>query len=129
MHKDFDTWSNQKKKIHKDHVRPHVAEREIWFCALGVNVGFEQDGAGESHLRPVLVLKKFNNEIFWGIPLTRTQRNSPYYYTFTFHDGTRSSAILSQLRLIDSKRLQYKSSVMSQDNFVALTKKLKDLFP
>ena len=37
---------------------------EIWMCALGKNIGREQNGGGESFSRPMLVIKKFNNEIF-----------------------------------------------------------------
>lgn len=33
-------------------------EREIWWCSLGVNIGFEQDGTNDLFERPVLVIKK-----------------------------------------------------------------------
>ena len=57
MHqKDFSEWHKIKAIIHHDKERPHFHEREIWFCSLGGNVGFEQDGRGETFLRPVIVL-------------------------------------------------------------------------
>ena len=67
----FDIWNEQKQKAHFGKQRPFFHEQEVWFCALGANIGFEQDGRGEGFLRPVLVLKKFNNEIFWALPMTK----------------------------------------------------------
>ena len=31
-------------------------------------MGFEEDGKNDNFVRPVLVLKKFNNDMFLGIP-------------------------------------------------------------
>ncbi|MEK7509650.1 MAG: hypothetical protein AAB605_02975 [Patescibacteria group bacterium] len=94
MHKDFKKWHAKKSDIHQLPKRPFFHEGEIWFCHIGANVGSEQDGIGEDFLRPVVVIRKFNKEIFWGIPLTRTRKASPYYFSFTFKDET-SVAILS----------------------------------
>jgi mRNA interferase MazF len=104
---------------------------------LGENIGFEQDGNGEDFLRPVIVLRKFNNEILWAIPLTSAIKDSPYYFTVSFtislgeaeNIPRKSSAILSQIRLIDAKRLGYKIGEVGQEEFKELKKKLKDLIP
>ena len=37
---------------------------------MGVNIGFEQDGTGSNFDRPVLILKGFNKESFFGVALT-----------------------------------------------------------
>lgn len=126
--KDYNLWHKLKTWIHNDNHRLFFHEREIWFCFLGSNVGFEQDGKGGEFLRPVIVVKKFNNQIFWGIPLTSTLKDSKYYLVIEF-DGRKNSAILSQLRLIDAKRLKYKIGVLPEGQFFELTKKLKDLIP
>ena len=47
--KNFDKWNELKKKLHisekaKDF---YFREREIWWCSLGVNIGFEQDGKND----------------------------------------------------------------------------------
>jgi hypothetical protein len=81
MRKDFDRWNKLKKQVHKrdDSVRFH--EREIWWCAVGVNIGSEQDGVTERFERPVVVVKNFNGRVLWAVPLTRTYRTpSPYYF-------------------------------------------------
>ncbi len=110
--------------------RPFFHEREIWFCYLGINVGFEQDGSSEEFLRPVVVVRKFNNSIFLGVPLTRTEKKTEFYFQFQFEDDSvQSTAILSQVRLIDSRRLSYKIGNISEEDFLKLKEKLKALIP
>jgi len=125
MKKDFDKWHTEKSDLHANKVRPFFHEREIWFCSLGTNIGFEQDGADNKFLRPIIVLKKFNNEVLWCIPLTKRQKNGKHYFQFKFSSNEISTAILSQLKLIDSKRLQYKVGGMKEADFRELKAKLK----
>ena len=44
MEKDFDKWFVVKKQIHSMGGRVFAHPREIWWCALGANIGYEQDG-------------------------------------------------------------------------------------
>lgn len=121
--KDFDSWNDQKKAIDGCKNKKTFHEREIWFIKIGENVGFEQNGKGDEFLRPVIVLKKFSKNVFIGIPLTKTVKNTKFYASFTFKDIT-SSAILSQIRLFDSKRLAYPIGRMSQGDYDAVKQKL-----
>lgn len=127
--KDFNTWNNKKIQIDEIENRPFFHEREIWFCHLGLNVGFEQDGSNEESLRPVVIVRKFNNNIFLAIPLTKTVKNNQYYFPFVFGDNIKSTAILSQVKLLDGKRLSYKIGDISEEDFINLKKKLKALIP
>jgi hypothetical protein len=52
--------------------------REIWWCAVGVNVGNELDGTGKEHDRPVLVIGPFNAETFFGVALIGHPRIGRY---------------------------------------------------
>jgi mRNA-degrading endonuclease toxin of MazEF toxin-antitoxin module len=126
MKKDFQKWHTKKEFLQDEKVRAFFHEREVWFCSLGENVGFEQDGSGEEFLRPVVVIKKFNQEVCWGIPLTKNQKKGQYYFSFQLNDKT-STAILSQIRLIDSKRLQYKLGDLSEVDFIETRKRLTQL--
>ena len=127
MEKDFQRWHIKKKYLHKEKVRPFFHEREVWFCAFGINIGFEQDGSGAEFLRPVIIIKKFNNEVFWGLPLTKNQKKNKYYFQFCIEGQKESStAILSQIRLVDAKRLQYKVGDASEDNFSKIKKRLAE---
>ena len=131
MKKDFTKWHKIKTDINNAEKRVFFHEKEIWFCHVGANVGFEQDGTKEEYLRPVLIIRKFNNEVFWGIPLTKSEKrkDGKYYYAFSFVEGIISLAILSQIKLIDAKRLVRHVGSMSEDDFEKTKKKLKDLLP
>lgn len=130
MKKSFAKWHHKKADIHNDKIRPFFHEREVWFSSLGENIGFEQDGSGENFLRPVLILKKFNNEVAWGLSLTRTNKTGKYYFQIALvaNDGKMderpSVVILSQLRLIDAKRLQYKEGTITDEEFVKIKEAL-----
>jgi len=126
MTKDFQQWHTKKEFLHKEKIRPFFHEGEVWFCSLGANVGFEQDGRGVDFLRPILVVKKFNQELCWGLPLTRSQKQGQYYFSFPLN-GQISTAILSQLRLIDGKRLQYRIGDVVADDFGTIRKRLAQL--
>ena len=112
MNKDFQKWHGEKSSIHKDKKRPSFHVREVWFCSMGANVGFEQDGGGERYLRPIIVIRKFDNEVLWALPCTKNNKKGKYYFQITIIDDEqerKSTAIMSQIRLIDAKRLQYKA--------------------
>ena len=136
MEKDFDRWNEHKKALDANAPRVYVHERELWFVHLGTNVGFEQDGRGDESLRPVLVLRKFNNEVVWALPLTRRNKpSSAYYVSFDYtvfpevaNAPLRSSvAILSQLRLLDIKRFRYKIGTVPTDTFEVMKEKTRQL--
>jgi len=130
MKKDFKRWMSHKAEIHNEKIRPFFHEREVWFSSLGENVGFEQDGGGEKFMRPVLVLRKFNNEVVWVLPLTRTDKIGKYYFRISLitdesNAGDRPSVvILSQIRLVDAKRLQYKIGTIEENEFAKIKEAL-----
>ncbi len=105
MLKDFDNWNTAKKIIHQD--KPHhlYHQQDIWWCSLGINVGFEEDGKGMDSERPVLIIKGFNKQLCWIVPLSTSPKQNLYYVPIGTIDGKRSSAIISQMRPIDTKRL------------------------
>lgn len=132
--KNFKKWHHKKAQVDGIAKRPFFHEREVWFCHVGANVGFEQDGGGKDFLRPIVIIKKFNNEVLWALPLTKSDKKlnkkiEKYYYAFSFIKGVKSRAILSQVRLIDARRLSYKISEISEADFKSLIEKLKALFP
>ena len=100
--KNFRDWFKLKTKINNGNKIIYFHERELWWINLGVNVGSEQDGVGYKFLRPVVIIKKFNKKIFWGIPLTTKDKKGLFYYHFNFKNK-KEIAEISQLKLIDSK--------------------------
>ena len=125
MQKDFDGWNENKKRIHGDARNRLYHEREIWWCALGLNVGFEQDGSGRAHERPVLILKGFSGQVCLVLPLTTSAKKNPYHVFLGRVRGKESFAIISQVRLIDTKRLINKVGFISRESFDAIRKAVK----
>ncbi len=134
MKKDFQRWHSKKTELNDLLRPPFFHEREIWFCYLGANVGFEQDGNREEFLRPIVVFRKFSNEVLWAIPLTKSRKkvspkNERYYYPFSFMPSVTSVAILSQIRLIDARRLSRHIGTIAKNDFEKINEKLKALLP
>ena len=125
MQKDFDGWNGVKKGLHtrKDTDNLYFSERDVWWCSLGVNIGFEQDGKGESSQRPVLVLRKFNQYVMLVLPLTTKMKpDNKYYVSFSSPDGINRSAIISQIRLIDIRRLNEHMFMLDKKTFALIKK-------
>ena len=118
-----------KEDIHnrKDMILTYFHEREVWWTYAGINIGSEQDGKGRRFTRPFLIIRKFNEDILWAVPLSTTLKKNPYYILYTDHNGKDRAAIVSQLRLISSKRLTYKMGRMHGKDFSRIKKAIKDL--
>ncbi len=126
MDKDFDSWNTIKKQLHGRHQVTLFRSREIWWCSLGVNVGVEADGKHESFERPILIVKKFNREMFWGVPLTSRVRLGPYYKQFSFN-GTNNFAALSQARAMSAQRLIRRIGTLGEVTFDAIRRQTAEL--
>lgn len=126
MKKDFTRWHREKEKIHQKELGPYFHEREIWWCSLGLNIGYEQDGKHDRFERPVLVLRRFNKDVLWILPLTSKSKTGNYYYQFDF-DERKSAVILTQLRLISSKRLLRKMGTIPGKSFEEIRSRVKEL--
>jgi len=118
---DFNRWNNKKKIIENRNIdNPKIIfrDREIWWCSVGVNIGYEQNGNGKNFERPVLILRKFNKYIFLGIPLTTREKDLSLPFYFKLQGAKRESiAILSQIKLFSSKRLLRRIEKISPNLF------------
>jgi len=104
--KDYDRWNNKKKDLNK-RVLPDsffFLEREIWWTSTGVNIGNEIDGKHDNFERPVLVLKKLNENLFIGLPITSKKNNRDLKYTILYK-GELNYLLLNQIRSYSSNRL------------------------
>jgi mRNA-degrading endonuclease toxin of MazEF toxin-antitoxin module len=126
MQKDFDSWNKRKKEINNAQPNFYRA-RDIRWCSLGVNVGFEQDGTSENYRRPVLVIKGFSLHVCLVIPLTTSTKKNPYHLSIGMVDGREAFIILSQLRLIDTKRLHDPLGVCDKETFEEIRKAIRKL--
>jgi mRNA interferase MazF len=126
MEKDFDKWNKEKKKADAEQPRLYTV-REIWWCRIGVNIGTEQDGRGTLFLRPAIILRGFGPDACLIVPLTTSVREHPLRVSVDKVDGREARANLSQLRIIDTRRLVEKIGFLEKGIFAALRKTAKDL--
>lgn len=128
MNKNFDVWNELKKKIHaNDDNLPLYAEREVRWCRLGANLGFEIDGAGDGFARPVVVLKRLSRRLCLVVPLTTTLKPGRYHLPLGQIGGRQASAIISQLRVIDTRRLDRQMGVMDDELFRHVRNSIKNM--
>jgi mRNA interferase MazF len=126
--KDFDGWAELKPKLHSiNKANIYFQERDVWWCSLGCNIGGEQDGKNAIFNRPVLVSKKFNHDVFYGLPMTTKNKDNPYYIKITF-GGREVSVLLSQMRIFDKKRFQRKIGQLDTADFERVIRSFKNLF-
>ena len=126
MHKDFDKWNNVKKGIN-DREPNFYHEREVRWCTLGLNVGFEQDGTNKNFRRPVLILKGFSRSVCLVVPLTTSKKKNKYHMYLDTIEGKESFAIISQIRLVDTKRIHNRIAVVDEKKFDEIRKAVRDL--
>ncbi len=116
MLKDHDRWNEYKKALDSKTRLVNFHEREIWWCSVGINIGSEQDSYADDFARPVLIVKKFTNTIFWALPLTSTIKKEDNRVTFQF-DGNKNDALILHMRALDCRRLINKKGTVHQIQF------------
>lgn len=126
MKKDFDRWNIVKKKTNAERPRLYTV-REIWWCRLGVNVGSEQDGSGSSFLRPVVIMRAFGSNACLVVPLTTSAREHPLRIPVGDVQGEKARANISQMRVVDTRRLVEKVGFLDERLFQELKKRVKAL--
>lgn len=127
MQKDFDEWNTIKKKTNEEGSRLYTV-REVWWCQCGVNIGTEQDGSGERFLRPAVILRGFGPDACLIVPLTRSQRKHKLRFPVGIINGKEARANLSQIRVVDTRRLVEKIGFLDKETFGALKKAVRDIF-
>lgn len=126
MLKDYSEWHQVKQTLEEKCNLATFKERQVLWCSLGSNIGHEMDGKNKLFNRPVLVLKKFNKQLFWGIPLTTKIKDNPYYFKIHFQEKEQC-AMLTQLRLWDAHRFGNPMGYLSKDQFNRLREAIKGM--
>jgi len=119
MSKSFVDWLAEKSRIEERAVKPFFREQEVWWCSIGTNVGVEQDGKGHRFERPVIVFRKFNEQMLWVLPMTSRKKHGRFYFPIHLHTKEQI-VVLSQLRVVSGKRLIRRVGKISDSAFSAL---------
>lgn len=123
MQKDFLSWHKFKNIVNDKNNRVFYHEREVWWCAIGLNIGNEIDGKGDFYTRPVLIIKGFSPEVLLCLPFSTRPKKGKYYSVFELNN-IKSTVILSHVRMIDAKRLNKKMGTIGLVDFARIKKQL-----
>lgn len=124
MAKNFDRWNEIKKQTDGEEPRLYTV-RETWWCRLGVNVGSEQDGNGTLFLRPVVIARAFGANTCLVVPLTASPRKHRLRVPVGKVKDKDASALISQIRVIDTRRLVEKIGFLDKERFADIRKAVK----
>ncbi len=128
MIKRFLEWIKRKEKLDKGvYNSPMFKEGEIWWCSVGENVGVEVNGKSDDFTRPVLIFKKLSREGFLGIPMTTQQKEGSWYVNVR-QSGKNVIVILSQIRILSSKRLHIKIGELDDEDCKLVAKSFTELY-
>ena len=123
--KDFDGWNNLKQTLDNKHKPPFFNIGQVWWCSVGINVGYEIYGKNALCNRPVLIIRKFSHYTFFGLPMTSSFKNAVSHFPFIFN-GVHGSILMEQGRTFDARRLGQKIGELSQDKFNDIKKAFKE---
>jgi mRNA interferase MazF len=126
MMKDFTTWNALKTQLNDRSDAPRFDERDVWWCSIGANVGDEEDGKSHLFSRPVLVVRKFNAHLFWGVPLTTQIKQTPHYHLIHFKNREQC-VMLSHLKSLESRRMIEKMGKLNEGDFKAVKDVIKNM--
>jgi mRNA-degrading endonuclease toxin of MazEF toxin-antitoxin module len=107
MWEEFLNWIKLKFKIQQNTYRTLFKEGEVWWANLGQNIGDEENGKGVNYMRPAIVIKKYNRNLCLIVPTSSQIKENKYYFKIKYN-GQYYSALVSQLRTVDSKRFRKK---------------------
>ncbi|MFA5936302.1 MAG: type II toxin-antitoxin system PemK/MazF family toxin [Candidatus Paceibacterota bacterium] len=125
MQKDFNKWNEIKKVVNDKKIKRNLFfnEREVWWCSLGLNIGVESDGKNNNFERPILIVRKFNSDMLWVVPLTSKEKIGNHYYKIKHEEGF-SWICLSQIKTVSTKRLLRKIGMISESDFQIVLEKI-----
>jgi|694.fasta_scaffold41694_2 mRNA-degrading endonuclease toxin of MazEF toxin-antitoxin module len=123
--KNFVDWFGLKPVLHRNKKGKQFSQREIWWCHLGSNIGFEIDGKTSEYTRPVLIIKKISHETALILPLRTKTKNGSWYVPLVV-DKKQAVVILSQSKTIDRKRLKTRIETINEADFNEIKQKFID---
>ena len=126
MQKDFDKWNENKKALDVRNEKFLFKTGDIWWCSVGVNIGSESCGKGDTFRRPVLVLRKLSATGFIGIPLS-SQPKRGSWFTSVIVNGVTQYMLLYQIRMFNVNRFQRRLATLEKADFLEVKQKLESL--
>ena len=123
----FIDWIGRKTRLHfAARQTSDFQEHELWWASFGENIGTEMNGKNTLFERPVVIVKKYSNEMMLAVPCTTKNKNGSWFFPFHF-EGREVRAVLAQVRTISSRRLLRKMGYMDIQEFRMMKNALIEL--
>lgn len=122
----FDAWNDKKKILDIYRRQVLFKEGDIWWCAVGQNIGEEVYGKGGEFRRPIIILKKLSGNSCIGIPTTTKPRSGSWYHKIHVR-GLDRWALLNQIRFFSCNRLWVRESTLPKEQLFELKKSVAKL--
>ena len=87
------------------------------------------EGSGEEYRHPALILKGLSIETCLIVPLTTSTKDHPLRVAVGLIGGKKARALLSQMRVIDTKRLVRKIEYLDVNTFEQIRKAARGMLP
>ena len=125
----LDDWTVVKTRLDKVARLPAFKEGEIWWTAVGENIGSEINGKSKKFSRPVLVYKKLGKYTFMGIPLTSQNKDdeADWYIKFIFQ-GKNEYAAICQARIMSASRLYSRVGNLTRHDYKLIQAAFSNLY-
>lgn len=124
---EFNDWIEVKIDVNHRGLKFNFSEGEVWWRAIGQNVGVEINGKGKEFVRPVFVLRKLNKRSFMAVPLTSQEHSGAWYVNFRFKN-MQEYAALSQVRIVSAARLYRRIGRADEMDALRIRQGFHDLF-
>ncbi len=129
--KDYHNWNTLKNILDEIDINIPFTEGEIWWISLGINIGIEIDGKGDSFERPCIIIRKINKEHAWIVPITQSGIFKAGIHVSINHPSLSidSKAIVTQFQTISNKRLMSKIGILQVKQFYEIVRAIKTILP
>ena len=124
---EYDVWNKAKQFINRSVNFPDVREREVRWCSIGQNIGYEINGKGSTFTRPVLIIKKLSRSTLLIAPMTTKIRTGSWYPTIGLH-GQNQNVCINQIRTIDTKRIYSCIGRITANNMTSVKNAVQNIF-
>jgi mRNA-degrading endonuclease toxin of MazEF toxin-antitoxin module len=127
----FIDWAKKKiqHNIIPNNTEIYFEEREIWWVALGKNIGYEVDGKNDLFERPVLILKKYSKDMCFVLPMTtQVKKDAPWYQIQVIIEDELRGVNITQGRVISTKRLLRKKDKLDSEQFESIRSAFRKQF-
>ena len=123
FHKKIDNY------LKKNNKKIYFREKEIWWAALGKNVGYEMDGKHELFERPVLIIKKYSKDMCFVLPLSTQIKDPLPWHQINISIFQKKNIVkITQGRSLSKKRLLRKMTILEKKEYNNIIEKFKKQF-